>query len=127
MLVLSFQSSLRDTNPILWLWDQQLVKTSQKGPPRTKAKLKRWWTYISQFRITVHYIQGLKKGMADYISRNKFDALLGESSEALSKEAFQRVDVQLHLSTRTAGVPEGWSLRTTSQSTNVHWTPSVIA
>ena len=48
---------------------------------------------------------------ADYISRNNFDVLLGESSEALAKEAFQRMDVQLDLSMRTAGVLEGWSLR----------------
>ena len=40
-----------------------------------------------------------------------FDALLGESSEALAKEAFQRMDVQLALSMCTAGVLEGWSLR----------------
>ena len=49
--------------------------------------------------------------MADYISRNNFDALLGASSKTLAKEAFQNVDVQLHLSMRTAGVLEGWSLR----------------
>ena len=49
--------------------------------------------------------------MADYISRNNFDALLGESSEALAEEAFQRVDVQLELSMRTVGVLEGCSLR----------------
>ena len=49
--------------------------------------------------------------MADYISRNNFDALLGESSEASAKEAFQRMDVQLDLSMRTAGVVVGWSLR----------------
>ena len=48
--------------------------------------------------------------MADYISCNNFDALLGESSEALAKEAFQRMDVQLDLSMRTAGVLEGSSL-----------------
>ena len=48
---------------------------------------------------------------ADYISRNNFDAHLGESSEALVKEAFQRMDIQLDLSLRTAGVLEGWSVR----------------
>ena len=42
--------------------------------------------------------------MADYISRNNFDALLDESSQASTKEAFQRMDVQLDLSMRTAGV-----------------------
>ena len=48
--------------------------------------------------------------MADYISRNNIHALLGEISEALAKEAFQRIDVHLDLSMRTAGVLEGWSL-----------------
>ena len=49
--------------------------------------------------------------MADYICRNIFVALLGESSEALAKEAFYRMDVQLDLSMCTAGVLEGLSLR----------------
>ena len=87
------------------------MKTFQKGPPPEKAKLKRWWTYLSQFRLTVHHIPDIKNEMADYISRNNFDAFLGESSEAMAKEAFQRMDVQLDLSMRTAGVLEGWSLR----------------
>ena len=52
--------------------------------------------------------------MADYISANKFDALLGESSEALAKEALQCMHVQLNLFMRTVGVLEGWSLRTTA-------------
>ena len=36
--------------------------------------------------------------------------LIGESSEALAKEAFQRMDVELDLSMRTAGILEGWSV-----------------
>ena len=83
----------------------------QKSPPPKKAKLKRWRTYLSQFRLTVHHIQGIKKEMANDISRTNFDALLGESSEALAEEAFQCMHVQLDLSMRTAGVLEGWGLR----------------
>ena len=52
-----------------------------------------------------------KKELSDYISRKDFDTLIGESSEALAKEALQRMDVQLDLSMRTAGILEGWSLR----------------
>ena len=52
----------------------------------------------------------MKNELSDYISLNNFDALICESSEALAKEAFQRMDVQLHLSMRTAGILEGWSL-----------------
>ena len=110
MLVLSSQSRLLGSNPIVWLCDQEPVKSFQKGPPPEKAKLKRWWTYLSQFRLTVHHIPGIKNELSDYISRNNFDALIGESSEALAKAAFQCMDVQLDLSMRTAGILEGWSL-----------------
>ena len=108
MPVLSSQSCLLGTNPIVWLCDQEPVKTFEKCPPPEKAKLKPWWTYLGQFGLTV---QGMKNNMADYILRNNFDALLAESSEALAKEAFQCMDVQLDLSMRTAGVLEGWSLK----------------
>ena len=89
---------------IVWLCDQKLVKSFQKGPPPEKAKLKRWWTYLSQFRLTVHHIPGIKNELFDYISRNNVDALMGESCEALVTEAFQRMDVQLDLSMQTAGI-----------------------
>ena len=110
MLVLSSQSRLLGSNPIVWLCDQEPVKSFQKGPPPEKAKLKRWWTYLSQFRLTVHHIPGIKNELSDYISRNNFEALIGESSEALARETFQRMDVQLDLSMRTARILEGWSL-----------------
>ena len=86
------------------------MKSIQKGSPPEKAKLKRWWPYLSQFRLTVHHIPGIKNELSDYISRNNFDAPIGESSEALTKEAFQRMDVQLDLSMRTAGILDCWSL-----------------
>ena len=110
MLVLSSQSRLLGSNPIVWLCDQEPVKSFQKGAPPEKAKLKRWWTYLSQFRLTVHHIPGRKNELSEYILRNNLDALIRESSEALAKEAFQRMDVQLDLSMRTAGILEGWSL-----------------
>ena len=110
MLVLSSQSRLLGSNPVVWLCDQEPVKSFQKGPPPEKAKLKRWWTYLSQFRLTVRHIPGVKNELSDYVSRNNFHALIGESSEALAKEAFQRMDVQLDPSMRTAGILEGCSL-----------------
>ena len=110
MLVFSSQSRLLGSNPIVWLCDQEPVKPLQKGPPPEKAELKRCCTYLSQFRLTVHHIPGIKNELSDYISRNKFDALIGESSEALAKAASQRMDVQLDLSMRTAGILHGWSL-----------------
>ena len=51
MLVLSSQSRLLKSTPILWLCDQEPVNSFQKGPPPEKAKLKRRWTYLS----TLHH------------------------------------------------------------------------
>ena len=74
MLVLSSQARL------FGLCDQEPVRTLQKGPPPEKAKLRRWWTYLSQLRLTVHHIQGVKNESVDYISRKNFDALIGARS-----------------------------------------------
>ena len=110
MLLLLSQSPLLGSNRTVWLCAQEPVEFFQKGPRPGKAKLKLWWTYLSWFRLTVHHIPGIKNELSDYISRNIFDALIGESSEALAKEAFQRMDIQLDLSMRTAGMLEGWNL-----------------
>ena len=95
MLVLSSQSRLLRSNPVVWLCDQEPVRTFQKGPPPEKAKLRRWWTYLSQLRLSVHHIQGVKNECADYISRNNFDHMIGARSEELAVEAFSRMDVHL--------------------------------
>ena len=88
MLVLSSQSRLLGSNPVVWLCDQEPVRTFQKGPPPEKAKLRRWWTYLSQLRLSVQHIQGVKNECADYISRNNFEDMIGARSEELGKEAF---------------------------------------
>ena len=41
MLVLSSQSRLLGSNPVVWLCDKEPVRTFQKGPPPEKAKLRR--------------------------------------------------------------------------------------
>ena len=79
------------------LCDQEPVCKFQKGPPPEKAKLRRWSTYLSQLRLSVHHIQVVKIECADYISRNNFDDMIGARSEELAKEAFSRMDVHLYL------------------------------
>ena len=66
-LVLSSQSRLLSTRSIVWLCEQEPVKTFQKGTPPEKAKLKQWWAHLSRFRLTVQHIQGIKNERADYI------------------------------------------------------------
>ena len=88
MLVLSSQSGLLRSNPIVCLCDHEPVKSFQKGQPPKKMKLKRWWTYLSKFMLTFYHIPGIENELSDYISRNNFYARIGESSQALAKEAF---------------------------------------
>ena len=97
MLVLSSQSRLLGSNPVAWLCDQEPVRTFQKGLPPEKAKLRRCRTYLSQLRLSVRHIQGVKNQCADYISRKNFDNMIGARSEELAKEAFSRMDVHLDL------------------------------
>ena len=79
------------------LCDQEPVRTFQTGPRPEKAKLRRWWTYLSQLRLSVHHIQDVKNECADYISRNSFDDMIGARPEELAKEAFSRMVVHLDL------------------------------
>ena len=97
MLVLSSQSRLLGSNPVVWLCNQEPVRTFQKGAPSDKARLRCWWTYLSQLRLSLHHIQGVKNECADYISRNNFDDMIGARTEELAKKAFSRMDVHLDL------------------------------
>ena len=75
MLPLSSQSQLLGSNPVVWLCDQDPVRTFQKGPPPDKAKLRHWWTYLSQLRLSVHHIQGVKKECAHQTSLGVYRAI----------------------------------------------------
>ena len=54
---------LLGSNAIVWLCDQEPVKSFQMGPRAEKGKLKRWWTYLSQFRLTFHHIPGIGRSV----------------------------------------------------------------
>ena len=75
------------------LCNQEPVCTFQNGPSPEKVKLRQWWTYLSQSRLSVHHMQGVQKECADHISGNNFDDMIGDKSEKLAKEAFTRMDV----------------------------------
>ena len=97
MLVLDSLHRLIGGNPVAWLCDQELIKSFQNGPPPEKAKLRRWWTYLSQLRLKVYHIQGIKNENPNFISQNNFDDPIGTSCESLAREAFAQMDVHLDL------------------------------
>ena len=70
---------------------------SRWDPRPERAELRRWWTYLSPIRLSVHHIQSVKNNCADYVSRGNFDDMTGARSEELVKEAFSRTEVHLGL------------------------------
>ena len=97
MVVLSSQSQPSGSNPVVWLCDQEPVRTAEKGPQFEKARLRRWWAYLRQQRLSVHHIQGVKKKGADYISRTTFDDMIDTRSGELAQEACRCMDVHLQM------------------------------
>ena len=73
-----------------------------------QKRLRRWLVFMSQPRLAVHHIQGLKNELSDYLSGNSFDERLGQSSEELAKDAFTKMDVQLDLLMNTAQPQKKW-------------------
>jgi hypothetical protein len=83
--------------PIVWLCDQAAVSYFVRGNPPENARLKRWWVFLSQFRLHIHHIPGAKNELCDMLSRDNFCELFQADSEDLARQAFQRMDIQLDL------------------------------
>ena len=90
MLVLSSRSRLLATNPIVWLCDQEPVKTFQKGPLPEKAKRKRYWSYLRHFRLTIDVqldlsmrTVGLLEGWSLRVYQQEYQCELQNLSDAL--------------------------------------------
>jgi len=54
--------------------------------------------------------------MSDYLSRDLFDANNQLDSEALAKEAFQRMDIHLDLRIERIDTEEDWTKRTITRN-----------
>ena len=97
--VLTFASQFRILAhlPIIWLCDNEALKTFLDKEPPSNPRLRRWYCFLSQFQLHVCHIPGIKNEMCDWLSRQDFDALTGMESDLLAQEAFIRMDRQLDL------------------------------
>ena len=95
MLLISGQSRLFGSSSVVWLCDQESTGTFLKGAPPENRKPRRWWTFLAQLKLNIYRVQGLKNELCDWLSRENFDEKISASSEALSREAFQKMDVHL--------------------------------
>ena len=97
ILLISGQSRLLGSNSVVWLCDQESTETFLKGAPPENRKLRRWWTFLAQLKLNIYRVPGLKKDLCDWLSRENFDEKISQSSEALSRESFWKMDVHSHL------------------------------
>ena len=82
---------------MVWLCDQESTETFLKGSPPENRKLRRWWMFLAQLKLNIYRVRGLINELCDWLSRGNFDEKTYASSEALSREAFQKIDVHLNL------------------------------
>ena len=64
------------------------------GPPQT-PRLRSWYCFLTQFRLTIKHIPGLKNEFCDWLSRAQFETKSGENFDEIAKEAFDKMDLAL--------------------------------
>ena len=72
---------LQRKHKVVWLCDQASASTFLTGLPPESPRLRRWWVFLSQLRLHMHHIQGLKNELSDYLSRTNFHERLQVKSE----------------------------------------------
>ena len=87
---------------MVWLCDQESTDTFLKGAPPENRKLRHCWTFLAQLKLNIYRVPGLKNELCDWLSRENFDEKISASSEALSREDFQKMDVHSDLTTSKA-------------------------
>ena len=97
ILTLASQIRILGHLPIVWLCDQEATMTFAKGPPPNLPRLRRWWLILTQFKLNIFHIPGVKNELCDYLSRNNFDEKFQVEFEELAKMAFQKMDTHLDL------------------------------
>ena len=83
---------------MVWLCNQESTETFLRGAPPESRKLRRCGTFLAQLKLNIYRVPGLKNELCGWLSHENFDEEISASSEALSREAFQKMDVYLDLS-----------------------------
>ena len=65
VLTLASQKRIVSHLPIIWFTDQQPLKEFLKKDPPLKARLLRWYAFLSQLRLNIQHIPGLKNELCD--------------------------------------------------------------
>jgi hypothetical protein len=97
VLVLGSQKRILSHLPVVWLCDQKAVKEFYKNDPPENARQRRWWLFLTQFRLSIAHIPGCKNELPDFLSREAFDMKYSLKIDELARAAFSKMDMQLDL------------------------------
>jgi hypothetical protein len=95
ILAMSTQFRMLSHQKIVWFCDNQATRSFLDSAPPMNPRLRRWYTFLSQFNLCIKHISGLKNEFCDWLSRGKFEAMIGENFDEVAAEAFERMDLQL--------------------------------
>ena len=88
ILTLASQRRILSHLPIVWLCDQKAAMYFATADPPEMPRLRRWWTYISQFRPKTFHLPGIKNELCDLMSRRAFNWRFQVNIEEVSQATF---------------------------------------
>ena len=97
VLTLASQFRMVASLPIVWFTDNEALTSFLDQQPPLNRRQRRWYLYLSQFRLKLYHLPGLKNELCDFLSRQAFDEKIDMQFEKLVEQAFVRMDCQLDL------------------------------
>ena len=82
---------------LVWFCDQQPAATFLNNPFPEKKRMRRWWTFLSQFNLNIYHLPGVKNELCDDLSQTNFKSPYQADREELARKVFQKMDTQLDL------------------------------
>ena len=97
VLIFSTQARILQPLPVVWFCDHEALRTFLDKEPPVNARLRRWFLFLSQFKLHFVHVPGMKNEWCDWLSRSTFQERFGLEIDRLAREAFERMDTQLDL------------------------------
>ena len=83
--------------PIVWFTDNEAATSFLDKEPPLNKRLRRMYVFLSQLKLKIFHLPGLKNELCDFLSRNIFEEKLSVEFETLVQDAFAKMDSQLDL------------------------------
>ena len=97
VLTLASQIRMVSNLPIVWFTDNEAATSFLEKEPPLNKRLRRMYVFLSQLKLKIFHLPGLKNELCDFLSRSNFEQKLDLNFEELAQSAFAKMDSQLDL------------------------------